>query len=502
MLTSLATTLTNRLGHKLPLLRVQRKLFYWIAPVILLAAAGLVYYWRTNAASQATAESTMQTATVRQGDLTISATGTGTLTAPKEELGFAAGGEMTVTGVYVKAGDLVQAGDLMAEVNSQKAQLDYAEAKRKYLDLTSTTAIAAAERAIADAQAGVDSAMYQLEYLISPDVLYWETEIAKGESTLRKAQAAVEESPSDVKAQKSLKTAQAFLGFAQDKLDEAWEKYKDEYVPETFPLVDDGDTDVYLVPTDMEIKQARLAIGDAKTKLKESQELYDVLTGDPMPEDTSNAALIKVKQAKSDLETAQARLDGTKIVAPFAGTVMQVNAAGGDTAEANATDSGTVNASTVVVVADTSHPYLEVYWDESDWNLLKVGNAVEITFDDLPDQVFSGKVTELDSGVYASGSTTAIRGEVSLDSSYADLNLPVGASASVEAISQRAANAIYIPVEALHETSADKYAVFVLVDGKPKVRVVEVGLKSELYAQVTSGLEPGEIVTTGLVKTK
>ena len=72
----------------------------------------------------------------------------------------------------------------------------------------------------------------------------------------------------------------------------------------------------------------------------------------------------------------------------------------------------------------------------------------------------------------------------------------------MEAVSQRAENATYIPIEALHDLGSDKYAVFVLTDGEPKVRMVEVGIRNELYAQITSGLEPGDVVTTGLIKTK
>jgi multidrug efflux pump subunit AcrA (membrane-fusion protein) len=82
------------------------------------------------------------------------------------------------------------------------------------------------------------------------------------------------------------------------------------------------------------------------------------------------------------------------------------------------------------------------------------------------------------------------------------LNLPVGASASVQAVSQRAENAIYIPIEALHNLGSDKYAVFVLSNGEPMVRMVKVGIQNEQYAQITSGLEAGDVVTTGIVKTK
>jgi len=56
-------------------------------------------------------------------------------------------------------------------------------------------------------------------------------------------------------------------------------------------------------------------------------------------------------------------------------------------------------------------------------------------------------------------------------------------------------------VEALREISPGEYAVFVMTNGQPKLRVVTVGLMDYTSAEITSGLEAGEIVTTGTVET-
>ncbi len=59
-----------------------------------------------------------------------------------------------------------------------------------------------------------------------------------------------------------------------------------------------------------------------------------------------------------------------------------------------------------------------------------------------------------------------------------------------------------MPVEALREIDTDEYAVFVMENGKPKIcRVVTVGLIDYTTAEITSGLEAGEVVTTGVVET-
>jgi HlyD family secretion protein len=41
-----------------------------------------------------------------------------------------------------------------------------------------------------------------------------------------------------------------------------------------------------------------------------------------------------------------------------------------------------------------------------------------------------------------------------------------------------------------------------MVDGEPKLRVVEIGLQDLFYAEVISGLEPGDVVTTGITETE
>jgi multidrug efflux pump subunit AcrA (membrane-fusion protein) len=78
--------------------------------------------------------------------------------------------------------------------------------------------------------------------------------------------------------------------------------------------------------------------------------------------------------------------------------------------------------------------------------------------------------------------------------------LPVGLNASVDIIAGQAINAVLVPVEALRELDPGEYAVFVVENGEPKLRVVEVGLVDITSAEILSGLDAGEIVTTGIVQ--
>ena len=59
-----------------------------------------------------------------------------------------------------------------------------------------------------------------------------------------------------------------------------------------------------------------------------------------------------------------------------------------------------------------------------------------------------------------------------------------------------------IPVEALHQIDDGRYTAFVMENGSPKLRVVDVGLQDITYAEIKSGIKQGDVVTTGIVETR
>ena len=156
----------------------------------------------------------------------------------------------------------------------------------------------------------------------------------------------------------------------------------------------------------------------------------------------------------------------------------------------------------VVTVADLSTPYLEVFLDATDWENVQVGYDAEVTFDALPDTTYTGKVIQVDPGLYTSGNNSVVRAMVELDKPANGFNLPTGSTAAVDVIAGQARNAVLVPIEALHETSPGNYALFVLENGQSRLRVVEVGIQDTLYAEIKSGLQAGEVVTTGITATR
>ena len=105
------------------------------------------------------------------------------------------------------------------------------------------------------------------------------------------------------------------------------------------------------------------------------------------------------------MQSAQLELDGTRLVAPIAGTVMSIDLKVGDT----------MNQNTVVMtIANLTQPSLEIFLETSDWGNIKVGYETEVTFDILPDKTFTGKVIRVDPGLYTENFTSVVRAIVSL----------------------------------------------------------------------------------------
>lgn len=465
--------------------------------IILAGAAGYYYYSNILQPTQTTTDKpALQTATVRRGDLIIYASGSGTLISANEaSFGFETSGQ--VVDVFVGVGDEVKAGQVLAQLDSTDAQTGVASAQRDYLELTSKTSIVTAKQQIAELEDSLNTARATLGWLVSPSVVTWEERVVEAETALQQAK---NEGASDkiTEAEQNLKLAQTNLTSAQNAYyDYLVENFAETELVGSFRsqyervVKDDDGNPVINYPTEVEIALARSDYELVQAQLQEARWYLSALQGEKIPDNATGANLAALENTRANLEAAQSNLASTQLIAPISGTVMSLDFSTGDA----------VGTSAIVTIADLSQPYLEVFLDETDWANVSVGFPVEVIFDILPERTFTGEVVQIDPGLYTSGNTSVVRALVKLDTNES-FRLPLGTSAAVDVIGGRAENAVLIPVEALRETSPGEYAVFVVENGKPRLRVIEVGIKDLLYAEVKSGLEPGEVVTTGITETQ
>ena len=484
--------------------RFSRKIRWLLVGVVILAIAGSAafYYTSSTQASTGTEETSVQTAAAFRGNIVLYANGTGTL-APANEASFGFGTSGQITELAVKIGDLLEAGQVIGRIDDTEVKAAYEQAKRNLEDLTTPASIAEAEQAVAEADVEIYNARQNLEYLISSDVYYWELQIATAEETLQTAKADGGVNPTS-EQQKKIDEAATALARAQTNLEAAQLKYVNEYVPATFTYTvtdtEDVDGDHNTEETYEEVaapSAAEIAAGRATYQLaietkNEAQAYLNMLNGEALPADVPGSSLTSFVEAQTALQTAEENLNAAQLISPISGVVTNLSASVGDY----------VGTDSIITVADLNQPYtIDTYFDAEDWSKVQAGYETELVFDILPDDIFTGTVTLVYPELDASSSSSLVHAIVKLNETI-DSNLPSGTSASVDVIGGRAEGAVLVPVEALHEIGDAKYTVFVMENGAPKLRSVEVGLQDITYAEIKSGLEAGEVVTTGIVETQ
>jgi len=469
---------------------------------VAVAGGAAFYYTSSTQASTATEEAPVQTATAFRGSIVLYANGTGTL-APSNDASFGFGTSGQITELNVKIGDQVEAGQVIGKIGDAEVKAAYEQAKRNLDDLTTPASFAEAEQAVAESDVAIYNAKQDLEYLISSDVYYWENQVTAAQDTLQAAQSDGGASPTPEQKQ-AIDAATTALKRAQTNLEAARLRYVNEYVPATFTYTitdtedidGDGNTEETYVeavaPSEAEIAAARATYQLAIETKNEAQAYLAMLNGEALPEDVPGSSLTSLVEAQTALQTAKEDLNATQLISPISGVVTDLTASVGDY----------VSASSLITVADLNQPYtIDAYFDAEDWSKVQVGYETEVVFDILPDDTFTGTVTLVYPELDTTSNSSLVHATVRLNETI-DTDLPGGSSAAVDVIGGKAEDVVLVPVEALHEISDGKYTVFVMENGAPRLRVVEVGLQDITYAEVRSGIEPGETVTTGIVETQ
>jgi HlyD family secretion protein len=463
-----------------------RQVFWVVLVVLVVIIAGGIYTYVSAQQSSAAAtakQPALQTATARTGNIILRASGTGTLIAASESsLGFKTSG--TLTTLNVKVGDLVKAGDLVAQLDNSNQTLALAQAQEALNELTSPTAIANAELAVTTAQANIINAQAAVN-----NEQYWQNAalVKDTYASYVIAKAALD------KAQTSYDNAH--VGEYINNANEA-QAYQALYKAQLAYNTAQFNYSLYSqAPTKRQVDAAQATLDLANAQLVEAENLVTALTGGTVPTNATGSGLNQLNQAKLAVQAAQTNLANTDLYAPISGTVMTISNAIGDT----------INSGGVfITIADLSQAELQIYMDSLDYSNIKLGYAANVIFDALPNVTYTGKVTTISPQLVTIQGNAVVEGDVLLDQKQASgvsLNLPLGVTASVDIIAAQANNVVLVPVQALHELSPNNYAVFVVVGGKPTLKIVTVGLQDGTFAEIKTGLKAGDVVSTGIQAT-
>ena len=259
-------------------------------------------------------------------------------------------------------------------------------------------------------------------------------------------------------------------------------------------------------------------------KLISKQELEQI-------EASYELASSQVEQARAALLSREDELSKTKLVAPKYGIVTSLSKEEGEMALG-----GMFNPGVLMTIADLSYMEVLVDVNENDVVTIDVGDTTEIEIDAFPDTLFYGLVSEIAhtaQNLNMGGQQQVTNFKVKVKILNPPEKIRPGMSSTVNIISQTIKNTISIPIQSLVsrpknfedlkqdnpeeknwddedysniEESID--VVFILVDDFDGEKVsngekyaivkpVNVGLSSEDYYSVQSGVVSGNLIVTG-----
>ncbi|MBK9927580.1 MAG: efflux RND transporter periplasmic adaptor subunit [Anaerolineales bacterium] len=462
----------------------------WIisSVVVLAIVLSMTGYYYSKSKSTNAIQATLETSTIGTGDIILSASGLGTL-IPSEEVSFGFDNSGKVEEVLVKLGDTVEAGQVLATQENSTIALEYKRAEANLAALSSPSAIASAEQAMFDAKETLVSAKDTYQHMIGPDLLIAQENEQQAQLKVQAAKDAVGQDASDENKQ-LLTIAETALENTEKILAQAKRDYEGKYLFQEyyFPVRNDNgitiDRQVF-APTEAEIATAQAAYELAKANLSDAQNYLDILNGTKTTSDVPVSSFTSITEAKIAFDQAKADLDATELIAPISGTITSVSINPGEN----------VGTSAIITISNMSQPYVvDAYLDETDWDKAKVGYTANVTFDLLPDSTYPGKIIRVYPALDDSSGTSLVHILVQLDNKI-NVNIPAGATVSVDVTGGEALDVVVVPTSALKEVDG-KYTVYLMKNGQPVEQKVEIGIQDILNAEVQSGLQTGDVVLT------
>jgi len=211
---------------------------------------------------------------------------------------------------------------------------------------------------------------------------------------------------------------------------------------------------------------------------------------------------VNIDKANRDMERVKGYVSNMALRAPVDGVVNILSnfRSGGDFGSAGIPFREGDSVPTGMAIAeipDLSKMRVEVRLDEVDRGRVKLGHAVKVRVDAIPDREFDA-VLDWISPI----ATLQFRGSRDADKQFpaygtltsVDPRLRPGMSASIDIIIDSQPNVLLIPIRASF-TQGGKPSVYIQNGTQFHLRQIEVGAQNEEEIVVTGGLKDGELVT-------
>jgi HlyD family secretion protein len=208
----------------------------------------------------------------------------------------------------------------------------------------------------------------------------------------------------------------------------------------------------------------------------------------PPAQATVDAQRAQVASLQAQLQAKQQQYDQLTVRAPVDGQVTAVNVTPGETV-------GT--GTTVVTLLDRNGLEAQVNVDELDVAKIKLGQQAQIQINALPNKTYDGRVIAIaPTAVVQNGVSTY---QVTLSLPHAPEILP-GMSLTATILVATVDNAVRVPSEAVQTAGNRSFVTVVDSSGRLRPPPVQVGLVSDRWTQIVSGLQPGQQIVVAFAQ--
>jgi HlyD family secretion protein len=506
--------------------RTSRKRIYAIiGAVVVLAGVGAFLFFR-NQTPPAEVAQPGDTVTAFIGDLSASATASGTVT-PRRITTLAAEIPGRVSQVYVRAGDLVEAGDVLMQLDSEMLALNITTAAQtvrlreaslaNLLAAPAAADIAAAEAALASAQANLDGLFDGLSdaerVLAEANVRAAEASVLSASASLGSARDSVTDAQIAA-AEAAVQAAQLNYRFARDANEENTNQQTHQAMLQAEQQLRAAEGQLAALRDGPDLGAAQSGVAAAQARLDASRVSFDAQLGGPTPAqlasaeaqvaqaEASLAALLsgptaaqiaiaeaELAQAQLSLADAEAALQKGTLVAPFAGMVTAVNFQPGEIASGPAIE--LVDPATLEVI-------LEV--DEVDVGRLRMGQTAVVTLETWPNDEIAAEVTAIAPRATTQLGSALVIYEARLSLGETHLPILMGMTANANLVTAEKENVLLVPNQAINaDRSTGRFSVSLLVGEEVVETPVTIGLRDGRHTEITSGLNAGDtlVINTG-----
>ncbi|MGC5328261.1 efflux RND transporter periplasmic adaptor subunit [Brevibacillus sp. SYSU BS000544] len=269
------------------------------------------------------------------------------------------------------------------------------------------------------------------------------------------------------------------------------------------------------------IKQEQLNVQAAQTELNRIEQLFasGAVTAqeldkakDALATATSNLQVAKqglaLKQKgprKEDVQSIQAQINQlltekanwekerreSVLLAPADGTILKLDAKNGQH----------VNKGTeIFTIGNLQDMIVEAEVNESDVHKIKVGHEAVVSGSSLGKTTLKAKVARISpiavTTQNSSGQGEQTRVKVTMELLERSTDLKPGYHVDINIISEKFANALQVPIEAIQQEQDGSTFVWISENGIAKKKKVKIGMENELFTQIIEGVTSGQEIIT------